>query len=42
MAGASQRYLSFEIGRGDSERLKTIFSLSLTIFILIAVIIVYK
>jgi O-antigen/teichoic acid export membrane protein len=40
MAGASQRYLSFEIGRGDFERLKTIFSLSLTIFILIAVIIV--
>jgi O-antigen/teichoic acid export membrane protein len=36
MASASQRYFSFEIGRGDFERLKKIFSLNLTIYVLIA------
>ncbi|GHV72411.1 hypothetical protein AGMMS49928_29250 [Spirochaetia bacterium] len=36
MASASQRYFSFEIGRGDFEQLKKIFSLNLTIFMVIA------
>jgi O-antigen/teichoic acid export membrane protein len=36
MAAASQRYFSFELGRGDYEHLKEIFSLSLLIFILIS------
>jgi O-antigen/teichoic acid export membrane protein len=39
MAGASQRYFSFEIGRGDFEQLKKIFSLTLGIYILIAIIV---
>jgi O-antigen/teichoic acid export membrane protein len=39
MAIASQRYFSFEIGREDSEQLKRIFSLSLIIYALIALII---
>jgi O-antigen/teichoic acid export membrane protein len=37
MANATQRYLSFEIGRRDFEQLKKIFSLSITIYVLIAV-----
>jgi Na+-driven multidrug efflux pump len=40
MATASQRYFSFEIGRGDFEQLKKIFSVSLTIYILIAVVVI--
>ncbi|GHV70001.1 hypothetical protein AGMMS49928_15570 [Spirochaetia bacterium] len=36
MANASQRYFSFEIGRKDFEQLKKVFSLNLTIFIVIA------
>jgi O-antigen/teichoic acid export membrane protein len=36
MATSSQRFFAFELGRGDSERLKKIFSLSLLICILIA------
>jgi O-antigen/teichoic acid export membrane protein len=36
MAAASQRYLAFEIGRGDYEQLKRVFSLCLTIYVLIA------
>ena len=40
MATASQRYFSFELGRGDSEQLKKVFSLSLLIYILIGVLIV--
>jgi O-antigen/teichoic acid export membrane protein len=39
MATASQRYFSFEIGRGDFERLKRIFSLSLLIYALVALIV---
>jgi O-antigen/teichoic acid export membrane protein len=35
MAAALQRYFSFEIGRGDFERLEKIFSLSITIYVLI-------
>jgi O-antigen/teichoic acid export membrane protein len=36
MATACQRYFSFEIGRGDYEQLERVFSLSLTIYLLIA------
>jgi O-antigen/teichoic acid export membrane protein len=35
MAIASQRYFSFEIGRGDYEQLRRVFSLSLSIYVLI-------
>jgi O-antigen/teichoic acid export membrane protein len=40
MATASQRYFSFELGRGDLEQLKKVFSLSLLIYIMIGVVIV--
>jgi O-antigen/teichoic acid export membrane protein len=36
MATASQRYFSFELGRGDYKQLRRVFSLSLTIYVLIA------
>jgi O-antigen/teichoic acid export membrane protein len=36
MATASQRYFSFELGRDDFEQLKRVFNLSLTIYVLIA------
>lgn len=39
MASATQRFLAFEIGRNDFECLKKTFSLTLTIHILIAFII---
>jgi O-antigen/teichoic acid export membrane protein len=39
MASASQRYFSFEIGRGDFDQLKKVFSLSIVIYILIALIV---
>jgi O-antigen/teichoic acid export membrane protein len=39
MATASQRYFSFEIGRGDYEQLRRVFSLSLTIYVMIAVLV---
>lgn len=40
MATASQRYFSFDLGRGDNEHLKTIFSVTFQIYVLIAVIVV--
>jgi O-antigen/teichoic acid export membrane protein len=40
MATASQRFFAFELGRGDLDRLKRIFSLSLLIYALIALIVV--
>lgn len=40
MATATQRFLSFEIGRHDFSKLKKIFSVSVTIHILIALVIV--
>jgi O-antigen/teichoic acid export membrane protein len=40
LAYATQRFLSFEIGRGNFEQLKRVFSLSLLIYVLIAVLIV--
>jgi Na+-driven multidrug efflux pump len=39
MATASQRFFAFELGRGDLERLKRIFSVSLLIYALIALIV---
>jgi O-antigen/teichoic acid export membrane protein len=39
MATAGQRYFSFELGRGDYEQLKKVFSLSLIIYVLIAAVI---
>jgi O-antigen/teichoic acid export membrane protein len=36
MATATQRFLSFELGRGDSEKLQKVFSVSLIIYVLIA------
>ena len=36
MAGGTQRFLSFEIGRGNLKRLNNIFSMSLNIHILIS------
>lgn len=39
LSGAASRFLNFEMGRGDTERLKTVFSSTVTIQILLAVII---
>jgi Na+-driven multidrug efflux pump len=36
MATASQHFLTFELGRGNFERLRRVFSLSLVIYALIA------
>lgn len=40
MATATQRFLTFETGKNDKDRLKTIFGISLSIHILIAIIVV--
>jgi O-antigen/teichoic acid export membrane protein len=39
MAGATSRFLTFEIGKGDTDKLKKTFSAALTIHIIIAIII---
>jgi O-antigen/teichoic acid export membrane protein len=39
MATASQRYFAFEIGRGDYEQLKRVFSLSFLIYIVITLVV---
>jgi len=39
MAAAGQRYFSFELGRKDYEQLKKVFSLSLIIYVLIAIVV---
>lgn len=39
MASATQRFIAFEIGKRNPERLKQIFSLSLLIYILIAIVV---
>lgn len=36
MSGATQRYLTYELGKGDSESLKKVFAASLNIHIIIA------
>ena len=40
MVSATQRFITFEIGKGDIEKLKTVFSTSLQIHALISIIIV--
>lgn len=40
MATASQRYFSFDLGKGDTENLKRTFSLTVTIYIILALIVV--
>lgn len=39
MASASQRFFSFELGQGNREQLKKTFSMTMTIYILIAMVI---
>jgi O-antigen/teichoic acid export membrane protein len=39
MATSSQRFFAFELGRGDHDQLKRVFSLSLMIYVLIALIV---
>jgi O-antigen/teichoic acid export membrane protein len=41
MATATQRYLSFELGQGDFEQLKKVFNLSITIYVLIGIMILF-
>lgn len=40
MATASQRYFAFEMGRGNEEGLQKVFSVTMTIYVLLALIIV--
>lgn len=40
MAGASQRYFAYELGRDDSTRLKNVYSLITTLFIVITIVLV--
>ena len=40
MATASQRYFSFDLGKGDTEHLKTTFSVTFQIYVLLAIVIV--
>lgn len=40
MASATQRYLTFELGKGNTERIKKVFATALNIHIVIAIIIV--
>lgn len=39
MIASSQRFISFELGRGDSERLRKTFSISVSVHILLAVLV---
>ena len=41
LTAASQRFISFELGRGDKEKLKTIFCTSVTIHAILAIIIFF-
>ena len=41
MSVATQRYLTFELGKGDQVRLKQVFSMCFTIFILLALLILF-
>ena len=40
MVASSQRFISFELGTGNIERLKTVFSISVTVHILLSLIII--
>ena len=37
----TQRFLTFELGRGDSEKLKMVFSTAITIYIILAILILF-
>lgn len=39
LTAASQRFISFELGRGDKQKLKTVFCTSVTIHVILAIII---
>ncbi|MDE6328789.1 MAG: oligosaccharide flippase family protein [Duncaniella sp.] len=39
MIASSQRFISFELGRGDSERLRKTFSISVSVHVLLAVLV---
>ena len=41
MSVSTQRYLTFELGRGDMIRLKQVFSVCLTIFFLLSIILIF-
>ena len=41
LASGSQRFLSFEIGRGDNKRLKEVFNTTLSIYLILALITVF-
>ena len=41
MATASQRYFSFDLGKGDKEHLKTTFSVTFQIYFILALIIIF-
>lgn len=41
MVAASQRFISYELGRGNKERLNLVFCTSINIHVIIAVIIFY-
>lgn len=40
MATASQRYFSFDLGKGDNEHLKTTFSVTFQIYVLLAAVVI--
>ena len=40
MSVSTQRYLTYELGRGDMLRLKQVFSICLTIFFLLSIIVI--
>ena len=40
MSGACQRYYSYELGRGNSDGLKMVFNISLTVFFIITILII--
>ena len=39
LSGATSRFITFELGRGDSERLKKTFSAAMMVYIILAVLI---
>ena len=41
MATASQRYFSFDLGKGDEEHLKTTFSVTFQIYLLLAIVVIF-
>ena len=40
LTSATQRFLNFYMGRGDDERVSTVFSMSMTLYILLSVVII--